>query len=307
MEIPNLKTYDDGRKSIKELYSSFFNLQNDDWKLDIIGFSSGVYMNKNVSLPIIALRTKKTGKAIWILSGIHGEEPAGPNAISDLEAISFIIQLGKKVPFVLLPLCNPIGYLRNWRYLNQEKWDPNSEGKSVGDSEHYLLDLKSSCLPRKESPTSKESEMLTKYVIENSEKYPPQMSFDFHEDDLISKGYIYSQGNLGLKDPIANRIVKILLDSDVPIQTRGRTRFGERILKGIVRSERDGSIDELISTEKIIVNNKIVNKNAAKTSIVIETPAKAMTLDKRKQVHLKVLLSLNDFLKYHWFTSPFVT
>lgn len=295
--IPNLKTYSDGRKPIKELYSSFIELQNSNWILDVIAVSSCVYMGEKVSLPIIALRTPNPGKkALWLISGIHGEEPAGPNAISDSEAIGSIKQLGKKTPVVLLPLCNPLGYLRNWRYLNQEKWGPNSEGKSVGDSEHCLPDSKNSGLPRRENPSSLEAEMLTKYIIETSKEYTPLISLDFHEDDLISKGYVYSHGRLGLKDNIAKRAVKILLDSGIPIQTEGKTRFGEKILKGIVRGEKDGSVEELLSTEKIIVNNKVVYKPAARTSLGIETPAKAMSLDRRKHAHLKILTSLNEII-----------
>ena len=38
-------------------------------------------------------------------------------------------------------------------------------------------------------------------------------------------------------------------------------------------------------------------KPAAKTAIVIETPAKAMELEKRKNAHMNVLFSLNNFIK----------
>ena len=67
-------------------------------------------------LPIIALRSPKKGPAIWVLAGIHGEEPAGPNAVA--AAIADIAMLGEHRPVVLLPLLNPHGYARNWRYLN---------------------------------------------------------------------------------------------------------------------------------------------------------------------------------------------
>ncbi|MEK6833765.1 MAG: hypothetical protein AABY32_07010 [Nanoarchaeota archaeon] len=298
MQIPDLKTYDDGRKPIEELYSSFYDLQKSGWILDTLGFSECKYMNKNVSLPIIALRTPKKGKSIWILSGVHGEEPAGPNAIAEAETIEYLKKIGKRIPIVLLPLCNPLGYLRDWRYINQRKWDKNSEGQSVGDSEHYLPSLNNPNIPRREKPSCKECGFLTKYVVDTSKKYKPLMSFDFHEDDLISKGYVYSQGKLGQKDKIAKNIVKILLNSGVNIQTEGKTRFGEDILNGVVgNGEPDGSIDELLATRKIIVNDKIFYKPATKTSIVIETPAKAMKLEERKKAHMNVLFSLNNFIK----------
>jgi hypothetical protein len=298
MQLPDLKTYNDGRKPIEKLYSSFYELQKSGWILDTLGFSSCNYMNKQVSLPIIALRTPKAGKSLWILSGIHGEEPAGPNAISEPEVIDYLKKIGKKMPIVLLPLCNPLGYLRDWRYINQRKWDKNSEGQSVGDSEHYLSGVKDKNIPRRESPICNEAGLLTKYVVETSKKYAPLMSFDFHEDDLISKGYVYSQGKLGQKDKVAKNIVKILLDSGVKIQTDGKTRFGENILNGVVGNEQpDGSIDELLATRRIILNNKPLYKPATKTSVVIETPAKAMGLEERKNAHMNVLLSLNNFIK----------
>jgi len=296
MNIPDLKTYNDGRKPVKELYSSFFELQKSGWILYVIGYSKGSWMGKEVSLPIIALRTPKKGKAIWILSGVHGEEPAGPNAISESKVIEYLKKTGKTVSIVLLPLCNPLGYLRNWRYINQSKWDKNSEGQSVGDSEHYLLSLENPNLSRRKGPICKECGFITKYFIENSKEYPPLMSFDFHEDDLIDKGYVYSHGKLKEKDPIAKKIANILLSSGVAIQTEGKSRFGEEIKNGIIRGGKDGSIDDLLSTEKIIVNNKILPNHAAKSSIVIETPAKAMKLEERKKAHLNVLLSLNDFI-----------
>jgi len=113
MRIPNIKTYNDGRKPIGELYSSFLELQKSGWILDTIVYSKGEWMNKEVSLPIIALRTPKAGKSFYVLSGVHGEEPAGPNAISEQKTIEYLARLGKKIPIVLLPLCNPLGYLRN--------------------------------------------------------------------------------------------------------------------------------------------------------------------------------------------------
>jgi hypothetical protein len=300
MKISDLETYNDGRKSVKELYSSFLELEKKGWLLDTIGFSSDVYEGQNVSLPIIALRTPRAGKSIWILSGIHGEEPAGPNALADKKIIDYLIEMGNKIPIVLLPLCNPLGYTRNWRYPDQEKWREGHKNKSVGDSDHYLPKREDPNLPRRESPICKECEFITKYVVENSKKYAPIMSFDLHEDDKLSKGYVYSHGKLGQKDPITKNIVKTLLNSGVSIQTEGKTRFGEGIINGIVINDKnhpDGSIDELLATRKIIVNDKSFYKPAAKTAIVLETPAKAMELEERKKAHMNVLFSLNNFIK----------
>ncbi len=92
----------------------------------------------SVPLPIVALRSPVKGPAIWILAGIHGEEPAGPNAVA--AAIDDIAKLGEHRPVVLLPLLNPHGYARNWRYLNVAEYSESVDGQSVGDSSHLLPD-----------------------------------------------------------------------------------------------------------------------------------------------------------------------
>ncbi len=81
------------------------------------------------ALPVIALRTPQGGEACWILSGIHGEEPAGPNAIA--ASIDAIAALGERQAVVLLPLNNPHGYVNNWRYLNMQKYsDTRRRGRA---------------------------------------------------------------------------------------------------------------------------------------------------------------------------------
>ncbi len=205
MNIPDLITYSqDGRKSVKELYQSFLQLQEKGWIAEIICKSTCVWKGEKISLPLISLRTPNKGNSVWILSGIHGEEPAGPNAIA--EGIEYIEKLGEKVPVVLIPLCNPLGYVKNWRYLNQQKWSPDSEGQSVGDSEHLLPDIKNPSKPRRNKFSNKIAAALTKYIVKLEKIYRPIISFDFHEDNLISKGYVYSQGKLGYKDSIAKKI-----------------------------------------------------------------------------------------------------
>ena len=76
----DISTHPDGRMPIEELYHSYLTLLNKGWELDIVTRSQPE--GRAFSLPIIALRTRRTGEAAWILSGVHGEEPAGPNAIA---------------------------------------------------------------------------------------------------------------------------------------------------------------------------------------------------------------------------------
>ena len=64
----------DGRKTERELSESFSALSaRHGWQSDII------YAYPDQGRPLIkAWRTPHRGEALWILSGIHGEEPAGP-------------------------------------------------------------------------------------------------------------------------------------------------------------------------------------------------------------------------------------
>ncbi|MBI5064797.1 hypothetical protein HZA97_01045 [Candidatus Woesearchaeota archaeon] len=286
-----MRKYPDNRYSINELYQSFDKLKQKGWIKEIIYNFKFKQDGKTISLPIISLRTHKKGKSIWIISGIHGEEPAGPNAIAD--GIKAIAKLGEKYSVVLLPLCNPAGYLRNWRYLNMQKYSSTQEGHSIGDSEHFLLKGKTT---RRKQPSSKEAFTFTSYVLKLSKEYPPLATFDLHEDNKLTKGYIYSQGKHGAKDKIAKKIVKILEENKIPLQKEGKTRFGEKIKNGIVGPVKDGSIDELFSAKKIIVNNKIMSGPSAKTVIVFETPAKGMSLQRRKKAHLELLKILPNFI-----------
>lgn len=281
MKIPDIKTYNsDGRKSINELYNSFFELEKKGWISEEIYSPEIFWQGKKVSLPVVSFRTPKKGKAVWILSGIHGEEPAGPNAISD--GINYIQKLGKKIPVVLIPLCNPLGYLRNWRYLNQEKWSAEIGCGSIENSES--------------SPSIFESDVFMNYLLRLMKDYPPIMSFDFHEDELIPEGYVYSQGKMGEKDAVAKNVVGILSDSGIKIKKNGETRFGEKIHNGLIGNVNDGSVDEFISAETIFYDDKIIKKPFAKTVLVIETPAKNLILEKRKNAHLEVLKSIEKFI-----------
>jgi hypothetical protein len=137
LDLPaGLATHPDGRMPIEELYRSYLSLRDRGWVLDVVTRSQPV--GRDHALPIIALRTPQAGKAVWILSGIHGEETAGPNAIA--ASIDAIAELGRRRAVVLLPLNNPQGYVHNWRYLNTATWSPDVDEQSVGDSSHLLPD-----------------------------------------------------------------------------------------------------------------------------------------------------------------------
>jgi hypothetical protein len=283
-----VQTHPDGRMPIQELYQAYLSLLDRGWELDMVTRSQP--NGRAFSLPIIALRTPRTGEAVWILSGIHGEEPAGPNAIA--RSIEAIAALGEQRPVVLLPLNNPQGYAHNWRYLNMPAYSEEVEGQSVGDSSHLLPDPDHPELARAPAASSAEAQAITGYILQWAATYPPAISIDLHEDNLIDEGYVYSQGVLGAGDPLATDAVRVLEDSGIPLKMDGQTRFGETITGGIIGPVVDGSIDELMSAATVIVDDQPRLGPAAHTVLVFETPAAGASLDRRVGAHAALLRSL---------------
>jgi hypothetical protein len=282
LQIPaHIVTHADGRAPIQQLYASYAQLIEEGWILEIVHQSKP--FGTSEALPIIALRSPNSGPAAWFLAGIHGEEPAGPNAIS--EAIGELAALGKEHPVVLLPLCNPHGYARNWRYLNVSEYSETIEGNSVGDSSHLLPEPERANTARAAAASSPEAAALGRYIVDTAARYPPVVSIDLHEDKLLERGYVYSQGKFGADDDLALAARQTLLESDIPLQMNGKTRFDEPIVGGIIGPVIDSSIDELMSSASIIVDGKTLPGPGARTVLVFETPAKNTSLSQRINAH----------------------
>jgi hypothetical protein len=285
-------TYADGRRPIESLYDSYQSLVGHGWTLEVL--ASTQPDGALDPLPILAFRSPLKGSAVWILAGIHGEEPAGPNAIA--ETIEDIAALGRRRPVVLLPLLNPHGYARNWRYLNVPVYSESIDGQSVGDSSHRLPSTDDPGRARAATASSSEAEAITAFILRQIADYPPACSIDLHEDNLIDEGYVYSQGAKGAADPLAIEAVAVLKDAGVPIKMDGETRFGESIAGGIIGPVVDSSIDELMSSPIVIANGRPSEGPAAPTVLVFETPAAALPLPRRVRAHVALIRRLAALL-----------
>lgn len=285
-------TYADGRAPIETLWKASLALVERGWQAEVIADSAPP--GSLTPLPIIALRSPQAGPAVWILAGIHGEEPAGPNAIAGV--IEEIAALGARRPVVLLPLLNPQGYARNWRYLNVPVYSEKIDGQSVGDSSNLLPAAADASSARARAPSSPEAAAVTAYVLRRQADYPVVVSIDLHEDNLIDQGYVYSQGAEGVEDPLAAAAVAVLVENGVPLKRDGTTRFDEPILDGIVGPVADSSIDELLSARRTIVNGASRPGPAARTVLVFETPAAALPLERRVAAHAALLRRLAALL-----------
>ena len=266
----------DGRLTLTAIMSRFETLSSQHgWQ------SETIYAYPDApDVTIKSWRTPRQGEALWILSGIHGEEPAGPNAIaSNLKSLVDLAATG--VPIVVIPLANPKAYRHNWRYPNTPERDwKKGGGYSVGDAEHLLPDLQHGDRPRAKEAPGPETSALTEYVLRLAAQYPPRLVLDLHEDELSREGgYIYSQGRQTEGNPAGAEIVRLLQATGIPLRDSGKTRFGETIVQGVISRDdqggpiRDGSIDELLAATDVFVGGRKVRGPSAQTVIVVETPA----------------------------------
>ncbi len=265
----------DGRATLADLSARYETLSRQHgWRQETI-----YTYPDDPELAIRAWLTPGSGPALWLLSGIHGEEPAGPNAIArQLDSLVTLADAG--VSIVLIPMCNPKAYRSNWRYPNTPERDWRKGGYSVGDSEYLLPDLEHGTGPRAPAAPGPETVSLTQFVLRTAKLYPPRLVLDLHEDELSTEGgYIYSQGANPDASPVGAEIIRLLEGSGIPIRMSGRTRFDEPIVDGVISRDdkggpiRDGSIDELLASSEIFVAGRKVPGPAAPTVIVVETPA----------------------------------
>jgi hypothetical protein len=302
-DSPQAAAATDGRPALAALQDEYATLTGaEGWVEETVY----VYPDPE-GLAIRGWRTRHAGPALWILAGIHGEEPAGPVAIgAQLASITAVARAG--VPIVLLPLCNPQAYARNWRYPNTPERDWRKGGYSVGDAEWLLPDLAGGTSARAPAPPGPETAALTRRALGMARDYPPRLVLDLHEDELSGAGgYVYSQGTRPHDNPVVPEVIRLLGEAGIPIRRDGRTRFGEPIREGVISRDdrggaiRDGSIDELLAAPEVVLEGRREKGPGAPTVIVVETPAFAGTrLGLRAGAHGAVIVHLADL----WRRAP---
>jgi hypothetical protein len=282
----------DGRATLDQLRSRFDSIRvRGTW------IAEDIYTYPDdPRLRIEAWRTDREGPALWLLAGIHGEEPAGPNALAqEIAAVAVLAEAG--VPIVMVPMCNPKAYLNNTRYPNTADRDWKGGGYSVGDAEYLLPKVTGGEGTRATRAPGPETAALTGYALRMAERYPPLLVLDFHEDELSAGGgYVYWQGLSSAGPVVAREIVRLLQSAEVPIRMSGKTRFDETIEEGIIGPNgvgqlfNDGSIDELLAAPQVIVSGKMRRGPSAPVAIVIETPAPpGLALETRVAGHRAVI------------------
>ena len=176
-----------------------------------------------------------------LIGGIHGREPAGAVALAAYAGR--LRELGGSRSILLLPLLNPWGYSRHLRY--------GPGGQSVSDSDHRL--------GRAPAPACAEAAAITTFVLDAVRINPGAAVLDLHEDPVYEApdyrldghgSYLYVSGDGGLAHPVTQRVYRCLEASPFPLIKEGVTRFGERLVDGVIVDTEDGSIDELLAKKR---------------------------------------------------------
>ena len=224
----------DGRPPIADIHGACDRLLASGWRrLEL----AAQVTEAGESLPILAYLNAASVDHV-LIGGIHGREPAGAVALG--RYADRLADLGRSRSILLLPLLNPWGYSRHVRY--------GPSGQSVSDSDHLL--------GRAEAPACPEAAAITAFVLDAARIAPGAAVLDLHEDPVYEDpgyrfdgdgSYLYVTGEGGLGHPATRRVHRCLEESPFPLVKEGVTRFGERLVDGVIVDTEDGSIDELLA------------------------------------------------------------
>jgi hypothetical protein len=227
----------DGRPAIAELHGRCDVLLAAGWRrVEIVAQVT----ERGESLPVLAYFNSTRVDSV-LIGGIHGREPAG--AIALAAYAERLPELGLRHGILLLPLLNPWGYSRHQRY--------GPSGQSVSDSDHLL--------GRAPAPACPEAAAITAFVLDAVHIDPGAAVLDLHEDPVYEApdyhlegqgSYLYVAGDGGRTHPVTRRVHRCLEGSSLPLVKEGVTRFGERLVDGVVLDTEDGSIDELLARKR---------------------------------------------------------
>lgn len=305
LTYPKIETFQkDGRKTLHELYESYFLLvQQYGWSYkqlyvqDVIDQKT----HQKIQLPSYEFRSPNYEQyGVGLLQDIHGEEPAPLQASAN--KIHYIAEMSKKfdIPITFISTTNMKGYVADDRYPNTHR--NRTFGVSVGDPDHALINnlLPHLPIPRRLWPSSNAAKALTSWIIETQ----PKLLINLHED-LFEKSryrflgphdehyfYSYGYGNVDVLNHICPMLKKILERSGYEMQKSGKTRFGEEIVEGWVLNSLDGSLDEFSIAYKYVEKFRFMFKSPAVAALVIETiihHEKPQTIAERARVHEEVI------------------
>ncbi|HEY3383153.1 MAG TPA: hypothetical protein VGK32_15385 [Vicinamibacterales bacterium] len=224
----------DGRPPLAAVLAGFDALESAGWRTIEIATQPAP---SGGTLPVRAYANADEVDAV-LIGGIHGREPAGALALA--RGVPTMIERGRALRLLVLPLLNP------WGYLHHQRYGPS--GQSVSDSDHLL--------GRAVVPACAEAAAITDFVMRGIRIRPGAAVLDLHEDPVYEASgyqfdgrgtYLYVTGPDGMVQPATRRVREFLAQSRLPLVREGVTRFGEGIVDGLIVDSADGSVDELLA------------------------------------------------------------
>jgi hypothetical protein len=267
----------DGRKTIEQLYEAYDTLVAKGWTKELVYKQTiETKSGETISYDVFSYSWGGNGQpSLWILGGVHGEEPAGPNAFA--ESIDEIQSLkDKNISTFFVPLLNPVGYYRDWRYFNEARDREIGFNSSVTDSDHMLYSTEAGHEGelRHPEPRNEFAGEVVGKLLEKTTDFRPTLVIDHHEDlldweknlksdvditkeepektDLNSSySYVYADPSNPVALELCEEISTALSASGSSIRMSGKTGFQhlqEEIVNGFVWNSADGSVDELLAS-----------------------------------------------------------
>jgi hypothetical protein len=295
----HIDTYaDDGRASLDTLYKRYLLLsQKDKMPHGLEKFIINTFYFGNPSesfrttecqnLPIFTLENRATGMAVYLIAGIHGEEPAGPIAIANMvEKIRTF-----DFPIIILPVANPWGYKNNWRLINAASED--YDGATIWGAEHHMAHPEIPDRPWFNTPICHQALTFTTHLLKLSRKYAPVLVIDLHENHTDNASYVYSHGRSGIDDPVALAVERIIAKNAPPFNGHANIEGSNaQIINGII-AIRDGSATCMMAEKRIYSNKRWISGPNTQSVIVAETDAK-LPLTERVQRHESVIAQIPE-------------
>lgn len=292
----------DGRMSVADLLRAYKSLgEGEDPLFEVKKVVDQRWSEEvgPVSYPIIRISSAIRGPALWLLAGVHGEEPAGPNAIAQKIAVLQELVLSE-IPVVVYPLLNPAGYAHDWRYFDARR----GKGTTAADPDHVLPVDTRGVRTHVNAPRSIYAHALINDMVSLSHSYPPRLVIDLHEDEDLGpedhpdkNPYIYVHGRKAHHSLVAREVCEILKREGAVLRHEGRTRFGEEIHDGVVHGGLDRSVDDFLTREEIILTDESGHRRRvpgpnAELAVVVETRIDAIPLENRIHCHASVIENL---------------
>ncbi|MEW5851993.1 MAG: hypothetical protein AB2A00_24610 [Myxococcota bacterium] len=201
--------------------------------------------------PLVRLanaRPRKSG--LMLLSGFHGEEPAGPLTLLTFlhHIVGRATDLG--VPLCIYPVVNPYGF------DTMKRTTVAGEYTNAG----FIHD---------EDPTGPEVAQLRADMV----KFAPQVFLDLHEDDNEQRTYLYAFGD----EKLGARLVERASHFITPAHGSLSHTPSMKVVHGQIRDYHDGSSEDFMGHQPTTL-----------ASFASETPTK-LELRLRMSVHLAMI------------------